>query len=199
MRCRFTIAALPLALIGAAATPITCGYASRDGLVRLSYPIGMTPGHDFAGRSLMSGGWRSTWDGTPPGPGAGGVSFALSAHPGDGVGQVTEMLRIGVSRDHDVVAHCGTAGLQGPNTRRLANRMLGGHRWTRWRNGDAGMSQQVSATDWRTVVDGTCYAIDRVSYAVKAAAGPPAGTPTQHAAAARLDAILASVVVGARR
>ena len=52
--------------------------------------------------------------------------------------------------------------------------MLGGHRWTVYTNGDAGMSQQVNATNLRTVVDGTCYAIDRVTYAVKAAAA--AGT-----------------------
>ena len=77
--------------------------------------------------------------------------------------------------------------------------MLGGHRWTVYASGDAGMSQQVSATNLRSVINGACYAIDRVTYAVKAA--PPAGrnAPTQVVAAARMDAILATIKVGTRR
>ena len=64
-----------------------------------------------------------------------------------------------MSRDAGVVATCGTAGMDGGIATRLSNRMLGGHRWTVWSNSDAGMSQQVSMTDWRTVVDGVCYAL----------------------------------------
>ena len=191
-----------LVLLALTATTVAASadnsYIGAGGLVRLRYPVTLTPSHDFTGRSLMSGGWRLMWDGTPLGPGAGVVGFAQLARPLGGGGQVTELLRIGTSRDAGVVARCGTAGVQGPNTHRLGDRMLGGHRWTLWTNADAGMSQQVTATDWRTVVDGACYAIDRVSYAVRAAGAPPGGTPTQAQAAARIDAILASVVVGRR-
>lgn len=173
-------------------------YVGAGGLVRLTYPAGLTPAHDFGGKSLMSAGWRLIWDGTPVGPGQGVVSFAQYARPADGQGYITELIRIGMSRDAGVVATCGTAGIKGGSTQRLPNRMIGGHRWTVWTNGDAGMSQQIAATDLRTVVDGVCYAIDRVSYSVKAADPLPNSAPTQAAAAARMDAILASVRVGGR-
>lgn len=171
-------------------------YVGAGGLVRLTYPAGLRPTTDFSGKSLMTRGWRLSWDGTPVGTGTGVVRFAQDARAADGQGFATELVQVGLSRDAGVVAQCGTAGTSGPNVRRLPNRMLGGHRWTVWSNGDAGMSQQITATDLRTVVNGTCYAIERVSYAVKAAPPLPANAPTQAAAAARMDAILASVRLG---
>jgi hypothetical protein len=108
------------------------------------------------------------------------------------------MVQVGFSRSAAVVATCGTAGLKSGSGRRLPNRMLGGHRWTVSANGDAGMSQQVNATNLRTVVDGTCYAVDRVTYAVKAAA-PARNAPTQAVAAAQMDAIVATIKIGRRR
>lgn len=190
---------LLLAAVGGAtvaATPASRIFVSPDRSVRLRYPAGLTPSRDFGGRPIMSGGWRLMWDGSPPGRGQGVARFQVTARPGDGVGQVTEMMQVGRSRAPEVVATCGTAGQRGPNARRLPNRMLNGHRWTVWRNGDAGMSQQVSATDWRTVVNGACYAIDRVTYTVKAADPLPGTAPAQKAAAARMDAVLNSIRVG---
>lgn len=190
---------LPLILIASAgtsaATPAGRPFTGGGGKVRLSYPAGLTPSRDFAGRAMMSGGWRVMWDGLPPGPGQGIARFQILARPTDRVGQVTEMVQIGMSRAPEVVATCGTGGLKGAITRRLPNRMLGGHRWTVWRGGDAGMSQQSAATDWRTVVNGTCYAIDRVTYRVRAAEPLPRAALSQAFAAARIDAILASVRV----
>lgn len=196
MRILLVLTALSTAAIAA---PAGRAFASRDGLVRLSYPAGLSPGHDFAGRPLMTGGWRLMWDGSSVGRGKGVVRFAEDARPRDGIGRVTEMVQVGRSRDAAVVARCGTAGAAGGSARRLPNRMLGGHRWTVWTNGDAGMSQQVAATDLRTVVDGTCYAIDRITYAVKAADPLPRGAPAQAMAAARMNAILASIRVGRAR
>lgn len=180
------------------AAPGDRSYVGAGGLVRLTYPAGLKPGHAFGGRALVSAGWRLMWDGTPAGPGTGVVSFSQDARPSDGQGYVTEAIQIGMSRDAGVVANCGTAGVQSGDTQRLPNRMIGGHRWTVWTNGDAGMSQQIAATDLRTVVDGVCYAIDRFSYAVKAAPPLPRTAPAQADAAARIDAILASTVVGGR-
>lgn len=186
---------LPALILLPAATPAASSHAFVDGGVRLTYPASLTPGHAFPGGSLMAGGWRLMWDGTPPGAGQGVVRFQLLARPREGIGQVTESVQIGRSRDRRVVATCGTAGTKGPDATRLLNRMLGGHRWTVWTNGDAGMSQAVSATDWRTVVGGTCYAIDRVRYSVKAATPLPRTAPSEATATARIDAILASVRV----
>lgn len=189
---------LPLLAAAASANPAPHAFAGAGGLVRLSYPLSLHPTQDFSGKSLMTGGWRLSWDGAPVGPGTGVVRFAQDARPRDGQGTVTELVQVGLSRDAGVIAHCGTTGALGSSGRRLPNRMLGGHRWTVYRNGDAGMSQQIVATDLRTVVDGTCYAVDRVSYAVTAAQPLPAGAPTQDSAAARMDAILSSIRVGRR-
>ena len=61
------------------------------------------------------------------------------------------------------------------------------------------MSQQVRALTLRSVIGGTCYAVDRITYAAKAGSPPPRNAPTQAVAAARMDAILKSVKVGRRR
>ena len=193
--------ALPLIAIAAAATatPLQRGYVGAGGLVRLTYPAGLTPSRDFHGLSLMSEGWRLSWDGAPVGTGTGIVRFSEQARPSSGPGTVDEMVQIGLSRDPGVVARCGTTGALGDSGKRLPDRMLGGHRWTAYRNGDAGMSQQIAAIDLRTVVDGVCYAIDRATYRVAAADALPKSAPTQVAAAGRIDAILASVRVGRAR
>jgi len=194
---------LPLPLLAllpfANATAANKSFVGAGGNVRLSHASSLTPTRNFAGRPLMNRGWRQMWDGAPIGRGVGIVRFWELAKPTDGQGQVTELLQVGFSRSAAVVATCGTAGMVSGNVRRLPNRMLGGHRWTVYASGDAGMSQQVSATNLRSVINGACYAIDRVTYAVKAA--PPAGrnAPTQAVAAARMDAILATIKVGTRR
>jgi hypothetical protein len=181
------------------ATAATKSFVGAGGAVRLSHPAALNPTRTFSGRSLMTGGWRLMWDGTAPGRGVGVARFWQTAKPKDGAGQVIEMVQIGYSRAAAVVAKCGTEGLRGDSGRRLPDRMLGGHRWTVYSNGDAGMSQGVTATDLRTVVGGACYAVDRITYAVKAAAPPSRTAPTQAVAAERMDAILETIHVGRRR
>ena len=66
-----------------------------------------------------------------------------------------------------------------------------------WSNGDAGMSQQVSAIDLRTVVNGACYAVERFSYAEAAGNRDPSATLPQAEGAALLDHALASLQLGA--
>jgi hypothetical protein len=194
---------LPLPLLAllpfANAAAQTKAFVGAGGMVRLAHPSSVAPTRNFAGRALMNSGWRQMWDGKPVGRGIGVVRFWQIARPNDGQGQVTEMLQIGFSRSANVVAKCGTDGMASGSGRRLPDRMLGGHRWTVYTNGDAGMSQQVSATNLRSVINGACYAIDRVTYAVKAAPPPARNAPAQTAAAARMDAILATIKVGRRR
>ena len=201
MLLRYCLLPLPLlALLPfASADAANKSFIGAGGRVRLSHPANLNPTRTFSGRALMTGGWRLMWDGTPAGRGVGVARFWQVAKPKDGVGQVIEMVQIGYSRTAAVVAHCGTDGLKGGSGRRLPDRMLGGHRWTVYSNGDAGMSQGITATDLRTVVDGACYAVDRITYAVKAAAAPSRTAPIQAVAAARMDAILATVHVGRRR
>jgi hypothetical protein len=186
---------LPLPLLAllplANATAATQSFIGAGGMVRLSHPSSLQPTRTFAGRALMNAGWRLMWDGV--------VRFWQVAKPADGQGQVTEMVQVGFSRSAAVVARCGTDGALSASGRRLPNRMLGGHRWTVYTNGDAGMSQSIRATNFRTVVDGGCYAIDRITYAVKAAAAPGRNAPPQSVASARMDAILATIKIGRRR
>ena len=189
------IAILPFANASAAVQK----FVGAGGKVRLSYPTTLTPTRNFAGRPLLNSGWRQSWDATPVGRGVGVVRFWQIAKPRDGEGQVTEMLQVGFSRSAAVVAHCGTDGMRSGSGRRLPDRMLGGHRWTVYTNGDAGMSQQVAAINLRTVVDGACYTIDRITYSAKAAPPPARNAPTQATAAARMETILATIKVGGRR
>ena len=194
---------LPLPLLAllpfANASAADKSFVGGGGIVRLSYAPSVTPTRNFAGRSLLNSGWRQMWDGAPVGRGVGIVRFWEVARPADGQGQVTELIQVGFSRSAPVVATCGTAGMLSGSAKRLPNRMLGGHRWTVYTNGDAGMSQQVNATNFRSVINGACYAIDRVTYAVKAAAQAGRNAPTQAIAAARMDAILATIKIGGRR
>ncbi len=201
MLLRYCLLPLPLlALLPfASADAANKSFIGAGGRVRLSHPANLNPTRTFSGRALMTGGWRLMWDGTPPGRGVGVARFWQVAKPRDGVGQVIEMVQIGFSRNAAVVARCGTAGAKGANGRRLPDRMLGGHRWTAYSNGDAGMSQSISATDLRTVVEGTCYAVDRVTYSIKAGSAPSRTAPTQAIAAANMNAILATIHVGRRR
>ena len=194
---------LPLSLLAILsmgnAVAATKSFVGGGGRVRLSHPAALNPTRTFSGRALMTGGWRLMWDGTPVGRGVGVARFWQVAKPTNGPGQVIEMVQIGYSRDPAVVARCGTDGAKSGSGRRLPDRMLGGHRWTAYTNGDGGMSQSVAAIDLRTVVEGACYAVDRVTYAIKAASPPPRTAPMQAVAAARMDAILATIHVGRRR
>jgi len=194
---------LPLPLLAllpfANATAANKSFVGAGGNVRLSYASSLTPTRNFAGRPLMNRGWRQMWDGAPIGRGVGIVRFWELAKPTDGQGQVTEMIQVGFSRSATVIATCGTAGTRSGSGRRLPDRMLGGHRWTVYANGDAGMSQAIRATNFRTVVNGACYAIDRVTYSAAAAPPPRRNAPPQAVAAARMDAILATIKIGRRR
>lgn len=192
---RYSIALILGALATIAAAPASRTFVSADRTVRLTYPAGLPPTRDFTGRPLMNSGWRMMWDGSPTGRGEPVARFQSVARPVDNVGRVTESVQIGMSRAPAVVATCGTAGLHG-TAHRMPNRMLGGHRWTVWDGGDAGMSQEVTATNLRSVVNGACFAVDRVGYTVKAVPPLPHTAPSQAAASARMDAILDSIRLG---
>lgn len=175
-----------IALILAAAT-----FASGAGHLRLDRPTGAQMSRTLDGRSLMAAGWRLMWDGKPAGPGDDIVRFTIRARPTDGVGVIDEMLQIGVGQPGSA-RDCLTRGLRGGSARKLPDRLINGRRWTAWSNGDAGMSQQITATDLRSVYRNRCYAVARIGYAVKAM-DTPRSLPAQTWAAAAMDRTLTTL------
>jgi hypothetical protein len=104
------------------------------------------------------------------------------------------MLRIGASDDPASAADCATAGLSANFGSRLPDRTIGGRTWSAWHQSDAGMSQRVDVLALRTRAGKSCYAVDRIGYAVSAR-DPAPGLPAQADVAADLDAILASLTL----
>lgn len=171
--------------------PLLAAFVSVPHHLTIDPPAGSAVTRTLAGRALMASGWRLMWDGGAAGPGDDVVRFTIRTRPADGIGVVDEMVQLGVGgtgsrRD------CLTRGLRGGDAHRLPDRIIAGRRWTAWANADAGMSQQVRATDLRTVYRGRCYAAARISYAVKAM-DPPSGLPPQMRGAAAIDRALASI------
>ncbi|MBE7218399.1 MAG: hypothetical protein INR64_08010, partial [Caulobacteraceae bacterium] len=163
MRVLFaTVAALASAGVAIARPPVAARfaspqqpYASADGQVHLLRPITSQVSSSQAPvGALMSPGWRLVWDGSKPLPGRMVVRLALPVAPDAPQTRRTEYLQVGVSRDAATVRSCLTFGLKGPNAAQRPDRVIDGRRYTVASNGDAGMSQQISATDLRTVVNG---------------------------------------------
>ena len=154
-------------------------------------PPGATVSRSLTGRSLMASGWRLMWDGKNAGPGDDVVRFTIRSRPADGVGVVDEMVQVGVGGAGSA-RDCLTRGLRGGSGRALPDRIIGGRRWSVWSNSDAGMSQQVQAIDLRAVHRGRCYAVARITYAVKAME-TPRGLPPQNRGAAAMDRALAGL------
>lgn len=107
-----------------------------------------------------------------------------------------EVLQIGWSAAPGAVHTCLTFGLDSGSQKRLPDRTINGVSFAVVSNGDAGMNQSIDATDLRSVVDGRCYAVERFTYAVKAADPDPKVKLTQKQGAAMLDASLASLHLG---
>jgi len=166
-------------------------FVSTPQHLTIELPAGATRSRRLTGRSLMAAGWRLSWDGSAAGPGNDVARFTLRARPADGVGTVDEIVQIGVGGPGSA-RDCLTHGLNGGDAKRLPDRTINGRRWAAWANSDAGMSQQITATDLRTVWRRRCYAVARISYAVKATDTPP-GLPPQAQAAAAMDRALASL------
>ena len=191
--------ALLFATAGAAAPPARFTapqqpWASPDGQVRLLRPATAQPTFSQGGvGTLTSQGWRLIWDGQPDVAGRMAVRLALPVVPTRGPGQMTEYLQVGFSPSPQARHSCLSFGLKGGSGGRLPDRVINGVRFTVWGNGDAGMSQNIAATDYRAVVGGRCYAVERFSYGVTAADRDPALTLAQARGAAMLDAALASL------
>ena len=168
---------------------------SPDRAVALMRPVAarLTQADGALG-SLMAPGWRLVWDGAAAVPGRMVVRLTLPVDPDDGVGQRSEVLQIGSSRDPAALRDCLRGGLGGGQ--RLPSRVINGVRFAVWSHGDAGMSQQIAATDLRALVGGACYAIERFSYTVTDATRDPRVRLSREAGVRMMDAALASVKIG---
>ena len=167
-------------------------YTSPNKTLHLLYADNLEAEQNFSGRALMQSGWRIVWRGDV-GPGTGIVSFEQEARPEGEPGSVFEILRIGMSKDPKTVKDCTTFGLDSGSRHKLPDRTINGIDWTVYGNGDAGMSQEIQAIDLRTVYKGSCYAVDRITYSVKAAETPPASIISQTRAAAQIDDIVETI------
>ncbi len=168
-------------------------FVSDDGTVRFQHPANLQPTADFKGRALLQSGWRVVWNGESVGDGQGIARLTLPARAADG-SAISEIVQIGRSRDPAVVASCTSHGLSSGNGMRLPDSVINGHNWTAYTSSDAGMSQSVKAVNYRLVHHDTCYAMDRISYAVRAAKAADDAWDEPQAGQA-IDAVLASVQV----
>lgn len=169
---------------------------SPDGRVHLLRPaIAALTVDDRPLGALASPGWRLVWDGAKVTPGRVLIRLVLKVAPNAPEATAIEGLQIGVGRGPGAVRSCLTYGLKGGSAVRRPDRIINGRRFAVWTNGDAGMSQRVSATDLRTVVGGACYAVERFGYGGSASSGDPLATLPQAKGADLLDAGLASLEI----
>jgi hypothetical protein len=172
-------------------------FASLDGRVHILRPaaaeISTSAG---AVGTLTTDGWRLIWDGGPVTPGRMEVRLALRTEPTAPATRSVAYLQVGMSRSREAVRTCLTYGLDGGSADRLPDHIINGRHYTVWTNGDAGMNQNVVATDLRTVADGACYAVERMTYSDAASDPSPHVSLSAKAADAMLDAALASLQVG---
>jgi len=168
-------------------------FVSKDGDIRLQRPVQVEPSSDFSGRTLLQRGWRVVWDRSEVGDGQGIVRLTLPARAADG-SAVSEILQIGTSRDPGVVATCLTYGLASGSGMHLPLTTINNREWTTYASGDAGMSQSIKAVNYRLIHDGRCYAMERMSYAVRAAKADD-GTRDDAEAIKIMDKVLSSVEI----
>ena len=185
----------------AAALIVASPLAAADLATFTAKPWGLTvrhpadlPANDvFRQNSFDRGAWRVSYA-ADIGPGTPIVAFALpDLHATDAGGDsdATAELRIGASRDPDVLAGCLTYGMNSGDNAQTAERDIGGVRFTEVPdNGDGGMSQHIATDDYRAVRDGTCWAIDLVHYVGGTSNKRPDYTPDQ---IGRLRAILDTI------
>ena len=161
--------------------------------VTVRFPADITPTDTFTPNYFDRGAWRVSYA-ADVGPGTKIVAFALPAlHAMDAGGdsEARAELRIGASRDPDVVASCLGYGMNSGDNVETATRTIGGITFTEVPdNGDGGMQQRISTDDFRAVHEGVCYAIDFVQYVGGTSNKKPGYAPAQ---IERLRGILSAI------
>jgi hypothetical protein len=174
-------------------------WTSRDGAVRLLRPAAAPLTTSVAAvNTLMRPGWRLVWGDTRQTPGRMIARIAIPVKPKGMPGTAAEVFQVGASRDPYAVRTCLRHGLDSGSGNRRPDRMINGVRFGVWTNADAGMSQRISGTDLRAIVDGACYAVERYAVGEAASDGDPTVTLPEADGAALLDATLASLRIAHR-
>jgi hypothetical protein len=189
---RAVFAAAMMAASPLAAADLATFTAKPWGLT-VRHPAELSASYMFRPNSFDRGAWRVSYA-ADTGPGTPIVAFALPelhASNAGGDSTATEELRIGASRDPDVLAGCLTYGMNSGDNAEIGTRDIGGVRFTEVPdNGDGGLSQHIATDDFRALRDGTCWAIDLVHYVGGTSNVRPDYTPEQ---IARLKAILDTI------
>ena len=150
-----------------AAADATKTFRSHEWGVTIRYPADLRIGTDFTPSYFDRGAWRISYA-ADTGPGTRIVAFALpTLKTSDAGGDSTAFaeLRVGASRDPEVLRNCLTYGMNSGNNVETATRDIGGVRFTEVPdNGDAEMMKTFRTDDFRAVHAGACYAVDLVQF-----------------------------------
>ena len=153
----------------------------------IDHPAGWQVRHEFRGGYLASDAWK-----TYAAPDSKGTPVVALAVPGSS--QITAAeIRIGASRSPEEVAGC-TKPASAVRSGSVGQAPIDGIRFTRFDAGDAAMSHYLDVRSYRTVHDGTCYAIDLVVFGTNPEVYSPPATPpfTREAAFAKMQAVVRS-------
>ncbi len=157
-------------------------FASTDWGVRVRYPADLVAATTFKTIYFDRGAWRVSYAAdTGPGTRLLGLSLPdLKAGNAGGDSAATAELRVGASRDPDVVGTCLSYGTNSGNNAEVRQRTIGGVAFTEVPdNSDGETSRQIQTDDFRAVHHGACYAIDLVLFVEGIGDKLPAFAPTQ--------------------
>lgn len=183
-------APIPVALILAACQPAVAQDRISAGAISMSVPPLLHQVPKAEGFTFAAGGWRLAW--AEPDAGPGKTLLAVQGFSGSGDGRLLQGgVRVGESTDPASVGNCLTYGLTAGDPQPMPDQQIDGVTFHVTRNSDAGMSQQLRTTSYRTVLNGNCIAIDRYTYASPRPI--PEGAPNPEDIAQALDAAVASI------
>ncbi|MGH8125533.1 MAG: hypothetical protein ACREPK_06785 [Rhodanobacteraceae bacterium] len=169
----------------AATRPHSHAIAGDAGRFHVDVPSTWTVRHDFRSSYLANGAWKTF-------AAANSVGTPVLALAVPGSNRITDAeIRIGISRAAGEVHRCTTPP---PAVRpgSISTQRINGITFASFDAGDAAMSHYLEVHGYRTVRDGTCYAIDLLVYGSNPDVySPPATPPFTHSQAfAQMQTVL---------
>jgi hypothetical protein len=145
-------------------------FTSKAWGFRIDAPPGWTLRHDFQSSYLTNGAWK-----TFAAPDSRGTPVLSLTMPGSN--RITDAeIRIGASRDAGEARDCTTPP-SAVVASSVATERINGITFTTFEAGDAAMSHHLRVHAYRTLRDGTCYAIDLLVFGVNPRVYDPPATP----------------------
>lgn len=151
----------------------------------IDHPAAWQVRRGFRGGYLASDAWK-----TYAGPDSRGTPVVALTIPGSNHITAAE-IRIGASRSPEEVRRCAEPP-SAARTGSIGQATIDGIRFIRFDAGDAAMSHYLDVHSFRTVHDGTCYAIDLVVFGTNPEVYSPPATPpfTREQAFDRMQQVL---------